>query len=65
MNIKRQHKSQNIYFMVYPEMFGFKQKCFNCSGYDSKLFNIPAELFFTTLQEKQNLSYLRQRYNII
>ena len=65
MNIGRQHKRQNIYFIIYPEMFGFKQKCLDCSRYDSKLFNIPAYLFFTTLQEKTNLSYLRQRHNII
>ena len=67
MNIKRHHKSNNIYFVVVPELYGFKQKCTDCCYYESPIIHINAEYFFTDVKDKEKYKNknIRKTFNIL
>ena len=66
MNIKRHHKSNNIYFVVVPELFGFKQKCTDCYYYESPIIHINVEYFFIDVDDREKYKHknIRQKFNI-
>ena len=64
INIARQHKSNNIYFVVVPSQYYFIKKCTDCQGYESNHINLNPKLFFTTAIQKQAYSNIRKKYSI-
>ena len=66
INIKREHKSNNIYFVVKPNLCGFTQKCTNCKNYESYILKLNNTLFLTSKKEKEMVKYknIRNTYNL-
>ena len=53
LNINREHKNNNIYFVVKPDLSGFTQKCTNCISYESDIISLNHDLFLTSKEEKE------------
>ena len=45
LNIKRQHKNNNIYFLIIPSQFSFIQKFTDCKRYQSIFFLLIQNYF--------------------
>ena len=68
MNIKRHHKSNNIYYVVVPQLFRFQQKCTDCYYYESPIIhiNVNVEHFFIDVDDREKYKHknIRQKFNI-
>ena len=60
-NINREHKSNNIYLIVKPYLYGFTQKCTDCTFYESDLIKINHDLFRISDEDKDLPKYKRIR----
>ena len=55
-----------MYFVVVPELFGFKQKCTDCYYYESPIIHINVEYFFIDVDDREKYKHknIRQKFNI-